>query len=138
MKNLLLLLVISSSLFFTACEADPELKSEDTESILGSWVNAEYNDSIYSFTRAAALAENEYGMTFISNNKFLERKNSGWCGTPPISYSDFTGNWTLSQSTLNISVKFWGGTAHYQWRIISVDHQKLVVKRMMEDYQYDK
>ncbi len=136
MKNFLFLLA-AVAFVFTACNDDLELKSGNAESLAGSWVSPVYEDSIYTFIRAEALKENEYGLTLKSNNQLVERKNAGWCGTPPIAYSDFTGNWTITDSTLYISTMFWGGTAHYQWKLISVDSQKLVVERIKEDYIFN-
>jgi hypothetical protein len=80
------------------------------------------------------LKENEYGILFKSNGKLTERKNSGWCGTPPISYADFNGYWEEHNSIIEIKVDYWGGLADYQWKIISVDNDILTVYKISEDY----
>lgn len=70
-----------------------------------------------------------------NQRKFIERKNSGWCGTPPVSYSDFEGNWSINDSLLNVSVAYWGGLADYQWKIISLDDKRLTIVVVSQEYK---
>ncbi len=72
----------------------------------------------------------------LNPGNFCGKENSGWCGTPPISCSDFEGTWTKADSLLNIDVAFWGGMVDYQWKIISVDNDELTIYRMSEEYHY--
>ena len=64
----------------------------------------------------------------------IERKNIGWCGTPPITYGNYDGNWQEQESILNINTSYWGGSASYQWGVIS-DNNQLVVLRITEEYE---
>lgn len=55
-------------------------------------------------------------------------KNAGWCGTPPISYSDYPGTWTILNDTLvEINVGYWGGTTIYKLDVESVSENSLKV-----------
>lgn len=136
MKILMVPLLIVLLSIFVSCDNEPELKSENLSLLTGNWISPVYTDSIYTFTRAASLKENDYGLTFKADNQLIERKNAGWCGTPPVAYSDYSGTWTEADSTLYISSFFWGGTVHYQWKIVSLDNQYLIVKVIREDYIY--
>jgi len=138
MKNFILPAIILLFTLFVSCDKEPELKSGNSALLTGSWTSPVYEDSIYTFTRATSLQENDYGLTFKADYQLVERKIAGWCGTPPVAYSDYLGTWTEADSTLYISSFFWGGTVHYQWKIVSLDNQYLIVKVIREDYIYTK
>ena len=70
-----------------------------------------------------------FGMGFSTN------KNAGWCGTPPISYADFEGTWKKSDSTISITVGYWGGLLDYQWKIVSIDNKSLTIVKLQEEYR---
>lgn len=113
-------------------EEDVTLKSE--EFLAGNWSKIEYGDSTFTVEKVSALPENEYGFSFVADQSFIERKNSGWCGTPPIMYDDFDGTWEMQDSVINISVAYWGGTAEYKWKILSQTDDKLTIWIMNADY----
>jgi hypothetical protein len=71
------------------------------------------------------LVDNEYGIVFNSDGNILERKNAGWCGTPPLIYNDFNGTWEIKDPTIKIHVAYWGGMADYSWKIITIDNNEL-------------
>jgi len=107
----------------------------DYEYMIGShWVNPVIEDTLWHFDRASKLYENCYGISFLQDNQIVERKNAGWCGTPPVYYADFDGQWNLQGDTLSISVGYWGGTAQYKWKIIAVTNQHLTVYKISEIY----
>ena len=55
--------------------------------------------------RREELDEAFYGFIIGEDGSFTERKNTGWCGTPPITYGNFEGSWTaVSDSLLDIVV----------------------------------
>lgn len=77
-----------------------------------------------------SLLDNQYGLSFEQNNRLIERKNSGWCGTPPISHSDYTGTWIQKDSIISINVGYWGGTLDYSWKIVAVNQVELTVAKL--------
>lgn len=95
------------------------------DSVIGNWSSIEIIDNIYTASRVKHLDESEYGFSFKEGSVFVERKNAGWCGTPPINYEEFTGTWSQTDSLLEINVGYWGGREMYQWTIISVDKDRL-------------
>ena len=96
--------------------------------IIGSWVNVSYDNNLITLEKSNNLKSNDYGITFKGNGSLVERKNSGWCGTPPVSYSDFDGAWRIKGSLIQISVGYWGGQTEYKWKIVSIDNKKLVIE----------
>jgi len=124
MKYRLFFLTLIGIVVFS-CSESYQLEAESEFDITGFWVNQSINDTIYAYDKSSHLKEGQYCFGFQENEEFVERKNAGWCGTPPISYADFEGTWSLTDSIVDISVAFWGGTASYKWKIISLNHQQL-------------
>jgi len=134
MKKLLFLLILVLTL---SCEKD----SMDTEAlgqnsgIIGTWVEqidislSAVDDGVTRLTRMEELADSGYGFTVNGDGSFIERKNAGWCGTPPISYDNFEGTWVaLSDSLLDITVAYWGGKLTYQMRIVTLEGDQLGIR----------
>jgi hypothetical protein len=137
MITLARLIILLFAFSIIACEKNTENVAPSNDHLIGSWFNPRYNDSIVSFERSEGLVENEYGFLFNEENIFIERKNSGWCGTPPISYADFDGTWTNKDSIIKITVDYWGGTADYTWKMVTVDETTLKIIRQQEDYHME-
>jgi hypothetical protein len=131
MKNLIWLLF---PILLISCEKEQELIIENSNELTGSWINQVVNDSVMEYSKAETLKDNDYGFEFKPNQVFIERKNAGWCGTPPIAYADFEGTWQRQDSILIITVDYWGGTADYKWEIISVDENSLKIYKVSEEY----
>lgn len=135
MKMYFINLVIVFALFATSC-SQPTDSNEDNQTIneiYGTWVLVGYEDSLAILRVSDKLDENQYGFIFHSYGIFIERKNSGWCGTPPISYKNYEGAWNKkSDSLLKINVGYWGGTTSYQMEIVSLNPDELKIL-----YHYD-
>jgi hypothetical protein len=39
-----------------------------------------------------------------------------------------------TDSIINVSVDYWGGLADYEWKIISIEMNKLTVLKLKEEY----
>lgn len=124
--------------FLVSCQelTDP-IKTGNAE-LIGNWTDPQYSDTIITYTRANNLVENQYGIAFKEGNKLVERQNSGWCGTPPITTADYDGIWTWTDSIVNISVGYWGGTADLTWKVIQLTEKKLVISVVKSEYHQRK
>ncbi len=131
------LLIVLFALSIIACEKNNENAAATTDHLIGSWFNPQYNDSIVTFERSEGLVDNECSFSFKEDKTFIERKNAGWCGTPPISYADFDGIWSENDSIIEITVDYWGGTAEYTWKVLSIDELTLKIIRLEEDYNLE-
>jgi hypothetical protein len=131
-KMIPLLLVLA----MTACENGGYPVIDDSEPLTGHWINPVYVDTLCQYERSASFKEDAGGIYFKTGNGFVERKNSGWCGTPPVSYANYDGTWTRKDSILNISVGYWGGIVDYEWKIISLSNNRLTLYRVKDTYNY--
>ena len=125
MKSYTFISIILLAAVVSSCEKDTIYLTGLAGDIVGHWIEPEYNDTLITYKRAIALIDNEPGISFSSNATLTERKNSGWCGTPPISYSDFSGTWVENDSILDITVGFWGGSIIMEWEIGSISETEL-------------
>lgn len=119
-----------------SCENDIDLKSEEADLLIGHWINPVYIDTLVQYTRAEALNENDYGITFNHGNSLVERQNAGWCGTPPISYANYNGTWSKTGDIIEMTVDFWGGKVNHQWKVIAIDAKTLTIYTVKSEYIY--
>ncbi|HDS08100.1 MAG TPA: hypothetical protein ENO05_10790 [Bacteroides sp.] len=132
--------MILSVVFLASCAEmdEPREMLGENEEIVGTWVEESLEDQVTTMKRAENLAQDRYGFIIREDGTFVERKNAGWCGTPPISYDNFEGTWeALSDSLLDITVGYWGGTMTYQMRIVSLDKEYLRIRYLYGDNRAD-
>jgi hypothetical protein len=133
MKVYFISLIVLSFFLLSACEKN-DTPLDGNEILIGNWINPQTNESTITYDRSLRLQDNNYGFTINQNGKFTERKNAGWCGTPPVSYADFEGNWSRNDSLMNITVGYWGGLADYKWKILSLDDKRLTIVIISQEY----
>lgn len=101
------------------------------DNLIGTWVQLEYLDNGILFEKQTAFAKDKPGVTFNADGTLVKRQNAGWCGTPPISYTNNDGTWRqTSDSTVTVNYSYWGGTAEEDWLIVEVDEQEMVLQRL--------
>lgn len=135
MKTLNKIFFFLSIIILVSCEKGNELTVNSSQKLIGYWINPVVTDTIWKYEKANSLKENDNGLYFKSGQVFIERKNAGWCGTPPIAYADFNGTWTKNDSLIDITVDYWGGVANYRWKIISIDNNNLILCKLKEEYR---
>ncbi len=133
MRKILFLIPL---LLLAACEK--EIMEADAmganAGIVGTWVDNGYEEDVTMFERSETLDASKYGFILGGDGSFVERKNSGWCGTPPIAYADYEGTWeALSDSLLEVTVGYWGGVMTYQMRIITLESDQLKIRYLYAD-----
>jgi hypothetical protein len=125
MKRIALILFLLNSLFFSCTKE--QIKIDPDNLLIGVWVFSEYKDDITIFKRDQEFTDNDC-LKFNSDGTLIERKNSGWCGTPPISYANYDGTWSIVNDTLvQVKVGYWGGTTSYKLDIESISPTTLKV-----------
>lgn len=131
--KLLFVFLVSLALF--SCEESilkglgEKTNSENSieKNLIGNWENQEYQDSLITLNTVASLSEDQYGISFYEDGTLKEIKNSGWCGTPPITYREFYGTWDLSSdSVLTLETTFWGGEVLLEWKILEISDKSMV------------
>ena len=127
MKKLILIL----SIFLVwSCRENQAI--DPNNPILGTWIYKDYeqinpNEYATVYERKAQL-EGCGGIVFKTANQLIERKNAGWCGTPPISYGDYDGRWYLNDKKITTESDGWNGKVTTRYEIISVDSNTLKLK----------
>jgi hypothetical protein len=124
MRKLASLLFITTILY--GC-SDEKIDIDPDNLLIGTWNYSEYlgNSSIY--LRSNSFID-EHCYRFNADGTLLERKNAGWCGTPPVTYADYAGTWRIINDTLiRIDVAYWGGNTRYNLDIESVDEDSLSI-----------
>jgi hypothetical protein len=132
MKSFLLFISVLSLLANLSCKEEV-LFRDDQDKLIGAWVfdrnESSPDGDISVLLRNPGLDSSKYGYIFLNEGKLIERKNSGWCGTPPISYANFPGTWEfVSDSLLEINVAYWGGMTDYALKIVSVGRVELKLR----------
>jgi len=133
MKKLIFLMVM---VLLLSCEKElMEMEALGANAgIVGTWIEVGYQGDTTLLKRAGKLNEVKYGFTINEDGSFIERKNSGWCGTPPISYANYDGSWeAVSDSLLNVTVGYWGGMMTYQIRVVSLQGEDLAIKYLYSE-----
>jgi len=136
MKNLLLILILA--LFVASCQKDEEIIGDD---LLGNWVyisQDENADDTRLLKRTKKLDVNNPSIGFYENDFLIDNANAGFCGTPPITYAKYEGNWEMSENIVDYKCAFWGGQKIIKFEIISVDNDFLKIKVLKVDYVYDR
>jgi hypothetical protein len=106
--------------------------------IVGTWVeDRQQGDTLY-LDRSGSFDQEKYGFSIHDDGTFIEHKNAGWCGTPPIAYDSFEGSWEpVSDSLLDITVAYWGGVMTYQIRIVSLAGDELAIRYLYTENRTD-
>ena len=106
MKKLIILLFMLS---FIGCKEKQIVDPDNL--LLGTWVNVGYKSqngvTLITYQRNSNLDNQNSGYIFYNSGKITDRSVVGRCGTPPLSYSDFEGNWTFDNNIVTISVVDW-------------------------------
>jgi hypothetical protein len=122
------ILFISISALFVSLSCSKQIEIDKSNLLIGVWKYQGWTESGAIFSRSSEFADN-HCYRFNGDGTLTERKNSGWCGTPPITYADYAGAWRiLNDSLIYVNVGYWGGTTSYRIDIESVDESVLRVQ----------
>ena len=131
------LIVAVLCLAIKGCEKNDNDYKEQ-QSIIGCWsyparANNESGKEILFYEKTDTLPADAGGINFLSDGTLIERKNAGWCGTPPIAYANFSGNWYIQNDSMIIDVAYWGGMEHKIWKILSVTNDVLKIEVISQE-----
>lgn len=127
-----ILAIISFLFLFSSCSKD-DIRIDPDNLLIGVWNYTGSQENTNIFSRNNEFVEN-HCYRFNADGTLTERKNSGWCGTPPISYADYPGTWTILNDTLiQLNVGYWGGTTRYKLDIEAVDSNSLKTSYVPEN-----
>lgn len=121
------LTIICLALLFSSCTKNKLIIDPDN-SLIGLWNYSDFSNNTYIYARSQEFVETQ-GYIFNPDGTLTERNITGWCATPPLSFSDNRGDWSIKDDTLiTVNVEYWGGTRTYMLDIesITADSLKLV------------
>lgn len=107
-----------------------------SDAIVGTWIQSSRGKGVVEYNRNYFFDNQLPGIDFIRNGDLIIRQNSSYCGTPPISYSNFEGTWKrTSDSTivLNYQIKKRGnrsGEIEEEFLIVNKVNHKLIIKTL--------
>lgn len=112
---------------------ETEIKSKHLNSIYGNWARIGFSNSSIILARTKTLTTEGYGLSLTEDGNYVERKNAGWCGTPPINYQNYPGTWKpINDSTLTVKVGYWGGTTQYKLIIDNSKQDTIAIRFVYE------
>ena len=99
--------------------------SMEQQTFIGCWthpVHTYHADGkrFVLYERANTLSADSESIEFLENGSLIERKNAGFCGTPPVSYANYSGNWHVQNGNIIIDVAYWGGMEHRNCIVIEI------------------
>ena len=125
MRNIILAIIITASLTLS-CENE-QVKIDPDNLLIGTWIYKEYSGDAAVYSRDDEFTDSPC-YRFNPDGTLVERKNAGWCGTPPVTYADYDGKWTIINDTLiSITSAYWGGTTTYKLDIEELQPTSLKV-----------
>ena len=125
------LLTLPIILILISCTDNP-VNESIPDNLEGTWVYRSYQEDVYTMEKSINLENDNSGLIILGDGKFIERKNIGFCGTPPVVYDNYQGNWeSLSDTKLKIEVEYWGGPENFTMDIVSVTNSVLKFKKIM-------
>ena len=128
MKIYYILTLVLCSLLLSCTKE--EIKIDPDNLLIGTWDYTGYHNNMSIYTRSLDFSDN-HCYRFNSDGTLVERNISGWCATPPVSYDNYDGTWTILNDTLiQIHVEYWGGMRDYKMGINSVDRDSLKIEEV--------
>ncbi|MCL1933814.1 MAG: hypothetical protein FWF53_08425 [Candidatus Azobacteroides sp.] len=133
MKNLTISLFVVLYMVMTGCDKSEVNTEVNTGLTAGHWIRPTYTDNsdgktYISYEKSDTFSVNSEGIQFLNDGTLIERKNASFCGTPPIIYADYSGNWLIQNDSVIIDVAYWGGMEHRVWKIIRVTNASLKIE----------
>ncbi|MFY0671920.1 MAG: hypothetical protein JXQ87_00865 [Bacteroidia bacterium] len=100
------------------------------QSVEGTWVQTHYASGKYEFTRSKTFLRQNPGLRFNKNGAMVSRANASWCGTPPITYNNYSGSYSINEkdSTIHAIYDFWGGKVDQVFLVKLIGKSELVLE----------
>ncbi|TYA74888.1 hypothetical protein [Seonamhaeicola marinus] len=134
MKKRILLLALTLGIMSVQCSDNGSVAINEDNLLIGNWVEPNYSEEKTVYKRAASLPNEAYGISFKEDGSLVER-SSGWCGTPPLTFFNINGSWELDGTLIELTKEDY--PSHLGWRIVSLTHDELVVKREITEQEKD-
>lgn len=132
MKLKYISILLFASLFWSCENNEPVIDANNL--LIGFWAEPSYDGETTTFKRNNSLPNEAYGVSFTKNGDFIER-SSGFCGTPPLTFSDYKGDFTLEETLIKVNTQSY--PTFFQWRILKLTEDELIVKRELSEQEIE-
>jgi hypothetical protein len=123
MKKILFHLFLLSFLL-SSCSKN-EIAIDKDNLLIGVWNFSHSDIDVQVYERAGDFIQTR-GYRFNPDGTVVERNIAGFCGTPPVSYSDYPGTWTILKDNLvQMNITSFDGSRSYRLEIQSVTADSL-------------
>ncbi|MGD9202695.1 MAG: hypothetical protein PVI26_14130 [Chitinispirillia bacterium] len=96
---------------------------------IGLWVQMKFLDRKVIYEKSIEFDKNKPGIEFKSDNSLIKRQIIGWCGTPPVTYGNYTGTWKfVGTNILEVIYEYWGGQDTSEIFLDSVSNDLLILE----------
>jgi hypothetical protein len=127
MKKYILYTFILLLSFLSGSCSKNEIKIDKDNLLIGVWNYSHSTGDVSIYSRAQEFTQS-FGYKFNLDGTLIERYLSGFCATPPISYSDYTGTWTiLKDNLIQVNRSNFDGPKSYELNIQSVNSDSLKI-----------
>jgi hypothetical protein len=126
MKKVIIVIFLFNFMI-SACSKN-EIKIDKDNLLIGTWVYSHSTVDAYVYSRAQDFVQSP-GYRFNPDGTLIERNLSGFCATPPVSYSDYSGSWSILQGNLiQINRTNYDGPKSYKLdiQLVNTDSLKVV------------
>ena len=125
MKKVILLIFLFSFIMGSCSKND--IKIDKDNLLIGTWIYSHSTGDASVYTRAQDFTQTT-GFKFNLDGTLTERNLAGVCATPPVSYSDYSGSWTiLKENLIQVNRTNYDGPKSYKLEIQSVTSHSLKV-----------
>ena len=126
MKRVIFLIFLFSFML-SSCSKN-EIKIDKNNLLIGTWIYSHSTVDASVYSRAQDFTQTT-GYRFNLDGTLIERNLSGFCATPPVSYSDYSGTWTiLKENLIQVNRTNYDGPKSYKLdiQLVTTDSLKVV------------
>jgi hypothetical protein len=100
------IILLLSAIILSSCDNSSDPQNQHTVPY-GTWIYSGTEDNLRVYYSADEFETDNAGISLRPNQLYIER-TSGWCGTPPLTFSNTEGQWELfDENTLKITCPNW-------------------------------
>lgn len=117
---------------FSGCSFVSSDEEKIETGLIGTWELKSAEGDYLIFQRRENLPNQNYGFTLKEDHTIVERAIVGWCATPPVTYTNYFGDWIANDSENDLLVRvdgYWNGSITYKMLIAEVNETTLKIRK---------
>lgn len=123
MNKFILLAITIISLGLKPIQSNIKLGEKD---LIGFWIEDKNSNGNGHFFKKNKFKRNNSGFQFKKNGQLVARFNNSFCGTPPITYENTNGKWSINEdNVVKIEYDSYAGIIIEKWRIMKFSEKEI-------------